>query len=277
MMRLGKIFVALAIVILGVYWLLDSLNLISQGIMSIFSGYLSFFVLLFGFLLIIAPLIDRKKPHFFWGLFFLIYGGLLLAGQASIIDFGWPDFWKLWPYLIIYFGFGMLFGNHSYVSVTSDIGSRMQRSHERHRKHRKARVDFVWNDQEGNEQDHEKNESYSFVSDSTYKHENWMVKPLNERVRIGDYTFDFTKAFIPEETIPITLSGWVGNIKITMPEDLAYRVSVRAKVGDVKIRQNNQNGLLKHVDYQTSNYDEATRRIDFDFDFQVIDLRIVQV
>lgn len=272
-MRLSKILVALAIVLLGVYWLLDSLNLISQGILPVFSGYLPYLVLLFGALLVIAPLVDRKRPCYFWGLFFLIYGSLLLANKAGIVVFDWTDFWKLWPYLIIYFGLGMLFGNHPYISVTSDFGSH---KHGRHGRHGKRSVDITWKDRD-EKKDDEQESNYTFVNESTYKHENWMVKPLNERVRIGDYTFDFTKAFIPEETIPIKLSGWVGNIKITMPEDLAYRVDVKAKVGDAKIGADKQSGVLRNVSYQTPNYEDAVRRIDFSFDFQVIDLNIVQV
>ncbi|MCO7124928.1 cell wall-active antibiotics response protein LiaF [Sporolactobacillus shoreicorticis] len=270
-MSFGKLLAALAVVLLGVYWLLDSLNLISQGMMPIFSTYFPFLAILFGVLLLVIPLFDRKKPHVFWGFLFLIYGGLLYAGQSDLIVFEWTDFWKLWPYLIIYFGLGMLFGKNFTVSVTDE--------RKRHwRKHHNHRIDFAW-DNEDDKDESSKNEhdSYKFVNDSTFKHDNWMVKPMNERVRIGDYTFDFTKAFIPEETIPITLSGWVGNIRITLPDDLAYRIHLRAKVGDAKIGKNKQSGVLRNVSYQTPNYDEATRKIDFNFDFQVIDLSIAQV
>jgi lia operon protein LiaF len=271
-MSFGKLLAALAVVLLGVYWLLDSLNLISQGMMPIFSAYLPFLTILFGALLIIAPLIERKKPHFFWGLFFLIYGSLLFAGQSDLLIFQWMDFWKLWPYLIIYFGLGMLFGKNFTVSVT-DERRRNKKKHHRHS------IDFSWDNEHDRSEKSSKNDrdSYTFVNESTFKHENWMVKPMNERVRIGDYTFDFTKAFIPEETIPIALTGWVGNIRITLPDDLAYRVHVHAKVGDAKIGGDKQSGVLRNISYQTPNYDEATRKIDFTFDFQVIDLSIVQV
>ncbi|MCQ2008740.1 MAG: cell wall-active antibiotics response protein LiaF [Sporolactobacillus sp.] len=272
-MSFGKLLAALAVVLLGVYWLLDSLNLISQGMMPMFSAYLPFLVMIFGALLLIVPLFDRKRPHFFWGFFFLIYGGLLYADQSGFIVFKWTDFWKLWPYLIIYCGLGMLFGkNFITVSVTGE--------HKKHRKgHHNHHVDFSWDheDKDGEASSKNARDSYTFVNDATFKHDNWMVKPMNERVRIGDYTFDFTKAFIPEETIPITLSGWVGNIRITLPDDLAYRIHLRAKVGDAKIGKNKQSGVLRNVSYQTPNYDEATRKLDFNFDFQVIDLSIAQV
>ncbi|MCL1630691.1 cell wall-active antibiotics response protein LiaF [Sporolactobacillus sp. CPB3-1] len=268
-MSFGKLLGALVIVLLGIYWLLDNLNLISQGMMPLFDMYFPFLAVLFGVLLIVAPLFERKKPNLFWGLLFLIYGGLLLADDSGILVFKWADFWKLWPYLIIYFGLSLLFGKNVTVSVTDE--------HRRHRKHRTQHFTLEGEDEQHHRSSKRAEGPYTFVNESSFKHENWMVKPMNERVRIGDYTFDFTKAFIPDETIPITLSGWVGNIRMTMPEDLAYRIQLRAKVGDAKIGDDKQSGVLRNIEYQTPNYNESTRRINFSFDFQVIDLSVAQV
>ncbi|WP_100488928.1 cell wall-active antibiotics response protein LiaF [Sporolactobacillus pectinivorans] len=269
-MSLGKVLIALSVVFLGLYWLMDSLNIISPGIMSLFGECLPYLVILLGALLILSPIIKRKKPGFFWGLFFLIYGGLLLADKHGMLVFHWQDIWKLWPYIIIYFGLDMLFGKNLFVSLSGNF------DHGKKKKKDKSHVEFIWNGDEAKEDSGQK-DSYMFVNESSYKHENWMVKPMHERVRIADYNFDFTKAFIPEETIPITLSGWVGDIKITVPDDLAYRVDLRAKVGDAKIGKEKHSGILRNVSYQTGNYDEAVRKIDFAFDFQVIDLNIDQV
>lgn len=268
-MSLGKIVIALTIILLGVYWLLDSLKIISPGIMLAFVDVLPFLVILLGVLFLISPVRRGKKPGLFWGFFFLIYGGLLFAGRFSLIAFQWQDVWKLWPYLIIYFGLDMLFGNHVFMSVSGDL---------RHGKRKKKinREDFFQADDNEQRTD-DPSTSYTFVNDATFKSENWMVKPMNEHVRIADYKFDFTKAFIPEETIPIRLSGWVGDIKILVPDDLAYRVAVKAKVGDTKIGNKKWDGILKNISYQTENYEEAVRRIDFDFDFQVIEVSIDQV
>lgn len=266
-MSLGKVMIALTIILLGVYWLLSSLQIISPGIMSAFVEVLPYLVLLFGLLVFISPVRKGKKPGFFWGIFFFIYGGLLLAGRRELLTFQWQDVWKLWPYLIIYFGLDLLLGNHVFLTVTGDL---------RHGKRKKIRRDtFTGDDREQKGSDH--HSAGTFVNDETFGGENWMAKPMNEHVRIADYKFDFTKAFIPEETIPIRLSGWVGDIKILMPDDLAFRVSVQAKVGDTKIGDRKWDGILRNIRYQTENYDDAARRIDFDFDFQVIDVSIDQV
>ncbi|MCI1856862.1 MAG: cell wall-active antibiotics response protein LiaF [Sporolactobacillus sp.] len=279
-MSAGKILAALAIVMLGVYWLLDSLGLISSEIMPAIGGYVAYGIVCAGILLLFVPLFHRRRPNFFWGFFFLIYGGLLIAGRHDLLTFGWTDIWKLWPYLIIYFGLGMLLGDHLIMSPSAGFP--------RHGRHKVIRIMEDGNDFEeqnrpnGHETWHKDGHkkawnTNSFVRESHFKHDNWMVKPMNENVRIADYNFDFTKAFIPEETIPITLRGWVGDIKITVPDDLAYRVDLKAKVGDAKIGGDKQSGVLRDITYQTGNYDDATRKIAFSFDFQVIDLTIDRV
>ncbi|MFX3618158.1 MAG: cell wall-active antibiotics response protein LiaF [Sporolactobacillus sp.] len=263
-MSAGKIGAAIAFIFIGCYWLLESLHIISPGMMSLFDEYLPVLVLIFGICLILFPLFSRQHPHYFLGLLLLVYGGLLLAGQHHALDFHWQDFWKLWPFLIIYFGLSLLFG-HAALSFSHG-------GHRHHNSHRHGR-----NIDRDTGADENRKERSDFIRDASYHEENWTAHPIHERVRIGDYNFDFTKAFIPDETIPIHLSGWVGNIKITLPDDLDFRVNLKAKVGDSKIVKDSQSGVLRNITYQTANYNESSRRIDFNFDFQVIDLRISKV
>lgn len=272
LMPVGEILIAFLIILLGIYWMLNSLGIISPEMMPMIFGSLPYLVLLFAALLLIGPLFNRKKPNYFPGLFLLLYGGLLLANQWDMLTFHWQDFWKLWPYLIIYVGLTILFDRHVTFSVTGG-GRRPRKKINEEAKHSEAEFHWTADDHEEDSDSAEK----AFVNESTYKQDNWMVKPMNERVRIGNYTFDFTRAFIPEEMIPIRLSGWVGDIKITLPEDLEFRIDLKAKVGDAKIGKDKQSGVLRNISYQTDHYDDAVRKINFTFDFQVIDLSIDQV
>lgn len=257
-MSLGKAGMALAIICIGIYFFLQNLHIISPGMMSQFGNFIPLIIIAFALLLLLAPLLHGHRPHMFWGLFLGLYGSLLLADQYGKLTFHWQDFWKLWPYLIVYFGLSLLFGHTHAIHHRKRLEGRV---------HHKMSSDggAAWRSTE------------KFVNEATFRSDNWMAQPLDEHVRIGDYLFDFTKAFIPDETIPIHLSGWLGDIKITVPEDLAFQMHLKAKVGEAKIGNNKQSGMLKNISYKTANYDEASRRLDFDFDFQVIDLRINQV
>ncbi|MFN3695643.1 MAG: LiaI-LiaF-like domain-containing protein, partial [Ignavibacterium sp.] len=38
-----------------------------------------------------------KTSHYFWGMFFISLGGLVLMGNLTDIDFQWSTAWKFWP------------------------------------------------------------------------------------------------------------------------------------------------------------------------------------
>lgn len=115
------------------------------------------------------------------------------------------------------------------------------------------------------------------VTDVNYVDPNWLVEPIDRSVGVADFDFDFTKAFIPDKETKIRLSGWVGDIRIKIPEDVAFSLAAKAKVGDIHIGDTNESGWLKDFHFLISGFEEATRKIDFDFDFKVLDLRIDQV
>ncbi|MFT8870742.1 MAG: cell wall-active antibiotics response protein LiaF [Sporolactobacillus sp.] len=253
----GKVAAALALILIGCYWLLSGLHLVSSASLAQFDLYIPLIILIFAAYLLIEPLLHHRRAHLFAGPLLAIYGGLLLADHYHFVHFHWQDFWQLWPYLIIYAGLSMLFGHrvfiHGYWNGKNGHWN----------KKRPHVIDAEW---DGADE--------KFIHNADYRADNWMVRPMNEHVRIGDYDFDFTHAFIPEETTQIRISGWVGDLKIIVPDDLAFRVLVSSRVGDVKIGKWKQSGVLREMNYQTADYESATRRIDFKFDFQVIDLKI---
>ncbi|HET7616824.1 MAG TPA: cell wall-active antibiotics response protein LiaF, partial [Bacillales bacterium] len=118
---------------------------------------------------------------------------------------------------------------------------------------------------------------WRMVSDVSYSEPNWSVEPIDRSTGVADYKFDFTKAFISETEIPIRLRGWVGDIKIIVPEDVEFSLRAKASVGDIKIGAVKEDGILKDFDFATSGYDEAERKLSFTFDFKVLDLRIDRV
>lgn len=264
-MSFGKFATALAIIVIGIYFFLESLHLISPEMIDNYNRLVPLLFLLLGLLMLVLPLLNKRRPQTFWGFLLVIYGGLLIADQTGRLVFHWNDFWKLWPYLIIYFGLSLLFGHHHSHSHQRIVYGDRPRYHQHSFAEAQPRGSMHWTGFD------------KCVSDVNFHNDNWMAQPMDERTRIGNYSFDFTKAFVPDETIPIHLSGWVGDVKITIPEDMAFQLHLKARFGDAKIGKNKQSGIIRDFSYKTPDYDTATRRLDFDFEFQVIDLRISQV
>lgn len=51
---------------------------------------------------------DWNVSRIFWGLFFVIIGGLALFGNLGLVDVDWNNTWRLWPLLIIAAGISIL-------------------------------------------------------------------------------------------------------------------------------------------------------------------------
>lgn len=52
-----------------------------------------------------------KTSHYFWGMFFISLGGLVLIGNLTDIDFQWSTAWKFWPMVLILLGISIMLKN----------------------------------------------------------------------------------------------------------------------------------------------------------------------
>jgi lia operon protein LiaF len=236
----------------------------------------------------------------FWGLTFLSLGLLLLLNKLEVIDFTLRQAWQLWPLLLIYLGINILggrlrqarfdsrqdrgdFRNHHEDKGKFDNGHRFTRNtggpFESGPQARESSRDY----QEGQG---EFRSGHRFSRDTgrqnivrtlKFDQPNWHVEPLDLWHGVGDYRFDFSKAFIPEGDTCIRLSGWVGDIDILLPGDVAFSVTARANAGDLDVLGSRQEGINPYIHYKSTDYDEATRKLTFDFDFKVLDLQLDRV
>ena len=124
-----------------------------------------------------------------------------------------------------------------------------------------------------------KNQGFSFVRDLSYKKPNWKVQSINDWSFVADYKFDFSTTFIPEEETTISLAGFVGDIKIIVPDDIPFKIVGSANVLSATIDKQNQDtiGRGHAITYQTDDFDESLQRLVFNFDFSVLDLRVDRI
>lgn len=52
-----------------------------------------------------------KTSHFFWGMFFISLGALVLIGNLTDISFQWSTAWKFWPTVLILIGLSIMIKN----------------------------------------------------------------------------------------------------------------------------------------------------------------------
>lgn len=55
----------------------------------------------------------------FWGMLFVVIGGLTLAANFDLVDVNWMNLWRLWPLMIIAFGLSILSIRHWLWKIAS--------------------------------------------------------------------------------------------------------------------------------------------------------------
>lgn len=240
--RFIRSLIAFIIIVIGVLLILQNLAVIDMDINGIWPYAYAGLFITFGIKWFIDDLRNDGGSWIF-GSFLFVFGALLLLGELQVIHFNFDDIFKLWPLLIIYIGFSIIGKpkrkkDYKFVIDTDDK-----------KDHATA---FETKKKRGNR--------FS-VGDHQFKDPNWKVEPMNLYNAAGDYYIDFSKAFIPEKEIPISINSWAGDIQILMPEYVACRIDASVKAGEINIMGQTSEGVNRKLFYQTEDYDEATRKL----------------
>lgn len=189
------------------------------------------------------------------GLFFSVYGLLLILRPFNFIQFSYGDWWKLWPILIIYIAIIKL------------------RFKERNVIHEASDRDGVYEDIQGNEMN-----SSSWIGDYSFGEENWPLKSMNLNQKVGNYFLDLSKAFIPEEEVVLKIRVKVGDVQILIPEDIPVSIYSNVKVGDVQVLNRNSSGIKPNgCEFTSQGYEEAIKKIKFHIDVKIGSIRVDRV
>ncbi|AQZ47613.1 hypothetical protein B5S25_14535 [Paenibacillus larvae subsp. pulvifaciens] len=102
-----------------------------------------------------------------------------------------------------------------------------------------------------------------FIGDIRIGGDYWELHPMNISYFIGDTKIDMTKAMIPYGRTDIHISAFIGDVKIFLPNDIDLEVKVKASsvIGDMKIMDRREDGLLRSMNYQTPFYGDGLKQL----------------
>ncbi|MEK3884163.1 cell wall-active antibiotics response protein LiaF [Paenibacillus sp. PL2-23] len=118
-----------------------------------------------------------------------------------------------------------------------------------------------------------------FIGDIHMGQEYWELKPMNISHFIGDTVLDLTKANIPPGETKITISSFIGDVKVYVPNDyeLGVKVVTSAFIGDVKVLGQRDGGLFTNISSHSPGYSESDRRIKLVVSTFIGDTRVTKV
>ncbi|RIX52989.1 hypothetical protein D3P08_10060 [Paenibacillus nanensis] len=118
-----------------------------------------------------------------------------------------------------------------------------------------------------------------FIGDIHMGHDYWELRPLNISHFIGDTVLDLTKAQIPLGETKITISSFIGDVKVYVPNDyeLGVQVVSTSFIGDVKVLGQREGGMFTNVNTKSPSYSDADRKIKLIVSSFIGDTRVTKV
>lgn len=238
---------------LGMILLLVNLGVISLEIKELF-------VVTYPFLLLVYGLVLLMRKQFGRGSFIILFSSLLIMDRFNVIDFRFFDIWKLWPLVLVYFGAAILFKSKKIrITYQTDLSSTKEMGSSSEPETSLKKIRGV------------------SVGKVTFKKQNWAVEPMDLYNMVGEYFIDFSKGFIPDRETPIRVRGWVGEVKMLIPEDVPVKIDAVIGVGEVKLFDYAQEQIKHVVAYKSDDYDKAVRKLNITIELKIGSVRIDRV
>lgn len=247
----------------GIVVLLINIGVISLEIKQLFVIFIPFLIFIEGAKWLYTSFKWKRTLKFTMGLFLFIYGGLLLLDVFDVMEFSYGDWLKLWPVGLIGFAF-MVFWKKSgiRVRITDDY------PFEDHPN---------LNDSERIKKNRTKVNRGFIIGDVKFNEPNWPLEPMRLYNMIGDYYFDISKAYVPDGETPIYIKGWIGDVKMLIPEDLPVDIHVAGSIGDIKIFGQKSSDIKPNLSYRSPGYEQAEKKLKIMIECSIGSVRINKV
>ncbi|WP_404408584.1 cell wall-active antibiotics response protein LiaF [Jeotgalibacillus malaysiensis] len=220
----------------------------------------------------IAQLIKffTKRRGILSGLIFSVYGGLLTAAFFSEdIAFGYSDIWRLWPLLLIGFAISLITKRSSIQFSYGEPRMGGRKEVNQHGDHREKTFRFE-------NKTHVKHAMS--IGNEKFTSENWALENMKLNKSVGNYVFDLKKAFISEGETQLDVSVRIGNIKMTVPEELSVHIISNVAVGENVLFNERTDGThARTLHFRSEDYETAPKKVKVILDVNVGSIRIDRI
>lgn len=275
----AKIFLGLLFVGAGIVYILILTGVISGDAGNIIAIYWPLaIVALAGYKLIDSiikkNIIKKKYSKIYWSLAFIIIGAVLLENRltANEMDSFFTEPISLWGILfaliIIYIGTMIIFFKpRIFINSDKDIEigfkdcTEDEDGEDGEKKDNKRRT--------GNKKC--KKEHSSFIGELRLGDNPWVLDDASYSLGVGDINIDLTTALLEEGITNLNISGWVGDMNVIIPEDMAVDITANVNIGSVEIfgtqkefsrHKNKKSGISSNMlTYKSENYEQEIKKL----------------
>ncbi len=262
-------FFSFLLMAIGLLLLLLNIGVISLEITQIFVNIIPILLLLFGLKCTVDSFLKKSFGKLLVGLFSLALGSLAILDKYGVLEFEYASWWKLWPIFIIA------------IAINRGISKKpikVSISNEYPYDKPSSKMTFEDGEEEKGASFKKNKMNRGFiVGDIRFSEANWPLENMKLYNAIGDYYFDFSKAFIPEGETTIDIKGWIGDVKMIIPENVPVEITLKVQVGDVKLFEQKSADIRSELQYRSPEYEQAVKKIKLSVDVKIGSIRINRV
>jgi len=125
---------------------------------------------------------------------------------------------------------------------------------------------------------------FNAVGDLRLGDQPWALEDSSHNIGVGEIYVDLTTALMKDGMTVLNLTGWVGDIQVIMPEDLAVDISAAVRVGNIDIFGQEQefkknktakrSGVSNTLNYRSEKFDEAFKKLRMQVSLNIGDISI---
>ncbi|WP_110933602.1 cell wall-active antibiotics response protein LiaF [Paenibacillus bouchesdurhonensis] len=306
----GRIIGGFVLIAIGVVFLLNQLGFTDISIGYLFSTYWPVFMILAGILTLVNR--ERGDSNFIWSLVLIALGLFFLGKNLGYLHISPSDFFKMFiPVMLIIAGLSILFkprdrsrnkeelprtppppvdnpfeapidpAFHPEMESPLDkiFGTTTKTGADQEEKQYGDNMNYGKFQQGTNTGKREVLTKAGFIGDVHLGQDYFQLQPMNISHFIGDTIIDLTKAQIPYGETKITVSAFIGDVKVFIPEDMDIGITATssALIGDLKVLSQKRGGFLSNVNAQSPHYGEAGKRIKLVVSVFVGDVKVNMV
>jgi hypothetical protein len=211
----GHFWFGFLVIILGIYFLLLNLNLVTLGPGELFSTYWPVLLIIWGIDALFRQYWCRKDDDqkacggnsTLWGTILIILGLVFIGGNLDLYSLDLSLFWKIfWPVVIILVGWGLIRGTARLGSVSGGHSA--------------------------------------ILSGIELNNPGWKLASGSYAAILGGVKMDLTVAEIPEEQVVLDLPVILGGIEILAPHDLEVEGDVSVILGGIDFFREESGGIV---------------------------------
>lgn len=114
----------------------------------------------------------------------------------------------------------------------------------------------------------------SLLESLKWDQKQWELHDTHISSVIGEIRMDFSLAVMGQKETTVMLQGVIGDVDLTIPEDIGIRVRSSIFIGETEIDGSKEAGMPNKTEWQSADYESSEYKINLDISYFVGDVKI---